>query len=125
GCLHTRFDHSLGTLHMAHRMLEALRLQGCQLDPGDVQVVRLAALVHDVTHIPFGHTFEDERQIFPRHDAGPRLEHYLGMRSELGRRLAELGVLDAVKGILTGKPPAPWMGQVVSSTIDADLLDYL
>ncbi len=125
GCVHTRFDHSLGALHMAHRMIESLRLQGYSIHPDDAQLVRLAILVHDVTHIPYGHTFEDERQIFPRHDAGPRLDHFLGPKSELGRTLAELGALDAVKGILTGHPPNPWMGQVVSSTIDADLLDYL
>ncbi|MFZ5815384.1 MAG: HD domain-containing protein [Bacillota bacterium] len=125
GCVHTRFDHSLGCLQMAHRMLESLRLQGYTIHPDDAQLVRLAMLVHDVTHIPYGHTFEDERQIFPRHDAGPRLEYFLGPRSELGRVLAEAGVLDGVKGILTGHPPVPWMGQVVSSTIDADLLDYL
>lgn len=125
GCVHTRFDHSLGALHMAHRMMEHLRLQGYQISPQDAQVVRLAILVHDVTHIPYGHTFEDERQIFPRHDAGPRLEHFLGPHSQLGRTLAESGYLEPVKGILTGHPPTPWLGGVVSSTIDADLLDYL
>ncbi|MFZ5825621.1 MAG: HD domain-containing protein [Bacillota bacterium] len=125
GCVHTRFDHSLGALQMAHRMIETLRLQGYQIDSHNAQLVRLAILVHDVTHIPYGHTFEDERQIFPRHDAGPRLDYFLGPKSELGRVLAAEGVHEAVKGILTGHPPVPWMGQVVSSTIDADLLDYL
>ncbi|HEY8347168.1 MAG TPA: HD domain-containing protein [Symbiobacteriaceae bacterium] len=125
GCVHTRFDHSLGALAAAHRILESLRLAGHRIDPQDAAVVRAAALVHDVTHIPYGHTFEDEREIFPRHDAGPRLEYFLGPDTELGRTLAALGILEPVKGILTGKPPAPWMGQVVSSTIDADLLDYL
>lgn len=125
GCVHTRFDHSLGALAAAHRILEHLRLAGHHIDQQDAELVRLAILVHDVTHIPYGHTFEDEREIFPRHDAGPRLDHFLGARSELGRTLAEIGALDAVRGILTGSPPTPWMGQVVSSTIDADLLDYL
>lgn len=125
GCVHTRFDHSLGALQMAHRMIETLRLQGYQIDSHDAQLVRLAILVHDVTHIPYGHTFEDERQIFPRHDAGPRLDYFLGPKSELGRVLAAQGVREAVKEILTDHPPVPWMGQVVSSTIDADLLDYL
>jgi uncharacterized protein len=125
GCVHTRFDHSLGALACAHRMMENLRLVGHHIDPHDATLVRLAILLHDVTHIPYGHTFEDERQIFPRHDAGPRLDYFFGPTCELGRVLAELGVADAVKGILTGAPPTPWMGQVVSSTVDADLLDYL
>ncbi|HYG56622.1 MAG TPA: HD domain-containing protein, partial [Symbiobacteriaceae bacterium] len=125
GCVHTRFDHSLGALACAHRMMENLRLVGHHIDPHDATLVRLAILLHDVTHIPYGHTFEDERQIFPRHDAGPRLDYFFGPTCELGRVLAELGVADAVKGILTGAPPTPWMGQIVSSTVDADLLDYL
>ena len=125
GCVHTRFDHSLGALACAHRMMENLRLVGFHIDPADAALVRLAILTHDVTHIPFGHTFEDERQIFPRHDAGPRLDFFYGPGCELGRVLSELGVAETVRGILTGAPPAPWMGQVVSSTVDADLLDYL
>lgn len=65
GCVHTRFDHSLGALAAAHRILEHLRLAGHHIDPQDAELVRLAILVHDVTHIPYGHTFEDEREIFP------------------------------------------------------------
>jgi uncharacterized protein len=125
GCVHTRFDHSLGALAAAHRILESLRLSGFHIGQQDAELVRLAILIHDVTHIPYGHTFEDERQIFPRHDAGPRLDYFLGPDTELGQVLAELGVKEAVRGILTDAPPTPWMGQVVSSTVDADLLDYL
>ena len=32
------------------------------------QLIRVAALLHDITHIPFGHTLEDERRVLPRHD---------------------------------------------------------
>lgn len=125
GCVHTRFDHSLGALAAAKRMLESLKLAGFHLDQQDQELVRLAILVHDVTHIPYGHTFEDEREIFPRHDAGPRLDHFLSEKTELGRTLAAMGLLEPIRGVLTGSPPAPWVEQVVSSTIDADLLDYL
>lgn len=125
GCVHTRFDHSLGAVAAAGRILDSLRRSGFQIDPADAELVRLAILVHDVTHIPYGHTFEDERQIFPRHDEGPRLDHFLSNQTELGRTLAALGVADTIRQILEGAPPAPWMGHVVSSTIDADLLDYL
>ncbi|HYG58616.1 MAG TPA: HD domain-containing protein [Symbiobacteriaceae bacterium] len=125
GCVHTRFDHSLGALAAAHRIMENLRLSGFHIDPQDSALVRLAILTHDVTHIPYGHTFEDERHIWPRHDAGPRMAYFFGPETELGRTLHELGVVEPVRAILTGSPPAPWMGHVVSSTVDADLLDYL
>lgn len=132
GCVHTRFDHSLGTLAVAKRILARLEGNGVRVDPGAARAVALAALLHDVTHVPFGHTLEDERHLFPRHDAGPRLERLLA--GELGEVLDRLGYREAVARILhrKGSPGAgaedaspAWMAQVVSSTIDADLLDYL
>lgn len=132
GCVHTRFDHSLGTLAAARRILARLEEGGLRVDRAAAQAVALAALLHDVTHVPFGHTLEDERHLFPRHDAGPRLERLLA--GELGEVLDRLGFREAVARILQrkGSPGAEaagalpaWMAQVVSSTIDADLLDYL
>lgn len=32
------------------------------------QLVRLYALLHDITHIPYGHTLEDQANLFERHD---------------------------------------------------------
>lgn len=125
GCVHTRFDHSLGCLHMAKRIMEQLKTAGCRLDPVEAEITAIAMLVHDVTHIPFGHTFEDERQIFPRHDDGPRLHYFLSEQTELGRLLSSLGLAEPVKEVLTGKPRRRWMKEIVASTIDADLLDYL
>lgn len=133
GCVHTRFEHSLGTLAMARRILASLERNGFCASAGEAQAVALAALLHDVTHVPFGHTLEDERFLFPRHDAGRRLEWLLS--GGLGETLRHLGYLDAVAAILRHKGAAdgataaggirPWMAQVVASTIDADLLDYV
>lgn len=122
GCTHTRFDHSLGVLAAACRILDALVDKGERISADDAQVVRLAALVHDVSHIPFGHTFEDERRVYPRHDTPRRLRHFL-TKGELGRALAATGLADEV--IETLVEPKDWRGQIVSGTLDADLLDYL
>ena len=77
---HTRFEHVLGTCHVAGRMLDTLGVGEGELR----RAVLAAALVHDVGHVPFGHTFEDERRIFPRHDGPERTRHFLGEGSELG-----------------------------------------
>src|ERR1043165_2814099 len=61
GAVHTRFDHSIGALHMAQRVIDAVNLSS-ELDPAacigigpeEARVVRIAALVHDATHVPFG-----------------------------------------------------------------------
>jgi HD superfamily phosphohydrolase len=126
GCLHTRFDHSLGAAAVAKRLLRELAGRGVPVAPELAEAVAIAALLHDVTHVPFGHTLEDERRLFPRHDKGRRLGMLLDGR--LGDGLRRLGVFAPVASILGHLPVADmpaWAAQLVSSTIDADLLDYL
>src|SRR6185369_16915146 len=52
--VHTRFEHSLGTSWMAHRIIETIR-RTTTVHSDDERVIRIAALLHDITHIPFGH----------------------------------------------------------------------
>jgi HD superfamily phosphohydrolase len=62
---HTRFQHVLGAMHLASRA--AQRLYGslhevCPDVPSEAYVetlLRMAALLHDVGHGPFGHFFDD------------------------------------------------------------------
>jgi HD superfamily phosphohydrolase len=126
GCVHTRFDHSLGTNAVAKRIIAATRASGTRVEPELEQLIGVAALLHDVTHVPFGHTLEDERRLFPRHDKGARLAKLLD--GDLGERLAALGLKGHVAAMLGTSDAISiprWARQIVSSTIDADLLDYL
>src|ERR687886_412028 len=50
---HTRFEHSLGTMHVAGYAGEALLAKGYVHDKDNVQMLRLAALLHDIGHGPF------------------------------------------------------------------------
>lgn len=123
---HTRFEHVLGTCHVAGRMLAGL--PGA-LDPRARLGTLAAALVHDVGHVPFGHTFEDERRLFPRHDGPERTRHFLG-ETALGEALERLGLRGFVRSALGAAEPqdeaAPALAaDVVSGTVCADLLDYL
>lgn len=54
GALHTRFDHSLGVMHLADRLSERL----LDDDRETKRIMRLAALLHDVGHGPFSHVSE-------------------------------------------------------------------
>jgi HD superfamily phosphohydrolase len=134
GAVHTRFDHSIGSLHMAARMIDAVNLS-FELDPAqcvaiseeEARVIRIAALVHDVTHIPFGHNIEDQDGIFGRHDSAARFRRMLGPETGLGKALRDAGVANDVLGILGAAAapiPAYW-SQIVSGTIACDILDYL
>lgn len=125
GAVHTRFDHSLGASAVAHRIIGNLRREGFSIAIDLEEQVAAATLLHDVTHVPFGHTLEDERRLFPRHDKGDRLKRFLS--GSLGAGLGRLGVRSEIAGLLgaeTTSIPA-WASEIISSTIDADLLDYL
>ncbi len=133
GAVHTRFEHSIGTLHMTEQLIQAINKnatrspESCRrIEEDQRRVVRLAALLHDVTHIPFGHNIEDQTGLLIRHDRPERFEAMFG-DNDLGEVLADLGVHDAVLAILAGVPgDAPrFMQQLLSDTIDSDLLDYL
>ena len=58
GALHTRFDHTLGVMHVAGLMARQLRLDGDGNGKDDIRLLRLAALLHDVGHGPFSHVSE-------------------------------------------------------------------
>ncbi|NDD27133.1 MAG: HD domain-containing protein, partial [Proteobacteria bacterium] len=76
--LHSRFEHSLGTSHLARRIVTSVEAaQGPFADADEKRALYAAALLHDVSHIPYGHTFEDERHIFPRHDEPARFAAFL------------------------------------------------
>ncbi len=125
GALHTRFDHVLGAGATAHRIIASLRREGVEVG-GDIEaLIAAGALLHDVTHVPFGHTLEDERRLFARHDKGTRLVRLLGGR--LGEDLERLGIRAEIAGLLgAGASSLPaWTAEIIASTIDADLLDYL
>ena len=120
--VHTRFEHSLGTSWMAHRMLNVLR-RSAEITADEENLVRVSALLHDVTHIPFGHTLEDERRVLPRHDKDEeRVEHFY-RRSAVGRILKREGLQDAIIGTIKGNNT--YASDIVGGAISADLLDYL
>lgn len=124
--VHTRFEHSLGAAWMAKRLFQSLENAGIQIDPIERRTAVLATLLHDVTHVPFGHTFEDERRLFDRHDEDvDRLDHFLS-HPDLVIALDAAGQRDAVRNVLAKREESsPLARDVVAGAVGADLLDYL
>jgi HD superfamily phosphohydrolase len=48
---HTRFEHALGCVHVAQRILDQLRRVGHEITTEIRERVRMAALLHDLAHI--------------------------------------------------------------------------
>jgi len=59
GANHTRFEHSLGTMHLAGLMAGRLGL-----DEEETRLITTAALLHDTGHGPFSHATEPVMEEF-------------------------------------------------------------
>jgi len=129
GANHTRLEHSLGTYWVAGRMAERLGL-----GPHEQEVVRTAALLHDLGHGPFSHTLDQSMQeaLGVDHEALSRAR-ILGTDpeapGEVPRALERYGLAPRDVARLVD-PPArggaqPVLRAILHSAVDADRIDYL
>lgn len=113
GANHTRFEHSLGTVHLA-----SLISQKLGLDNDTAEKVRLYALLHDIGHSAFSHEGEDV------------LMEYIGDHESIGNKLIQnSGIADTLRQsynpkeiIKIGKSK---YGEIINSDLGADRMDYL
>ena len=133
GALHTRFDHSLGTLHAASRILEKVA-KAAQLCETDVRIVRLAALLHDIGHGPFSHVSEYLLDEYYDRDAitiATREKIHEKLTVDIINYVPSITNLltnderEAVCGIIRGSNRRDVRRDIVSSDLDADKIDYL
>jgi len=139
---HTRFEHSLGTLFEAGQMVHYIthnpKSSGDEMTIPDEhkRLIRLGALLHDIRHVPFGHTLEDETNVLtPRHDQDLERRKQLLDDSQLGKKLlAAIGKeqFDLLISVMEAKgKTVPALGEyayiadIVNNTVCADLIDYL
>ncbi len=130
GATHTRFEHSLGVMELVTRMFDSI----CHDLPEEKreywrQILRLAALCHDMGHLPFSHTAE--KVLLP--DGGHEEMTMQMIRSEelraiwqtLGREAEE----DIIKLAVGKEPLTPQerlLAQVITEdNFGADRIDYL
>jgi HD superfamily phosphohydrolase len=137
-------------MHIATLIAEQLKKQRDFFTGDDrlIRVLRFAALLHDMGHVPFGHTFEDEMPIIPKHDDPSDGDTPSRMDTTVSEVLYESGngdfvkdVLQVLRAIAASKDDAKLysltengtainpdylvLADIVGNTICADLLDYL
>ncbi len=110
---HTRFEHAIGTLHIADRICKKF-----SIEEELTQKIRLYALLHDIGHCAFSH--ESEKV----------LEPIVGTHEEIGKRKLLNGELaDILNEQFKPKEIVDignsFYGQIVSSDLGADRMDYL
>lgn len=175
GATHTRFSHSLGSVVAAQMLFDIVLEQRdeprAKVDlfgewereeqaggppflkrvAEAIVLTRLGALLHDLCHVPFGHSVEDELQLLKPHDENrerfdelwEQVEPDAREAIEKGQSLTRRALLDDVLPIVLsglykpatteeGEDPGvvkglsyPFVQDIVGNTISADLMDYL
>jgi HD superfamily phosphohydrolase len=124
GATHSRFEHALGTYHLARRTLTLFEEQGDAeaVAREECLLVRTAALLHDIGHYPFSHALEEIGAL--HHEEVARA---LINEGEVAATLCrELGhdAPQRIVSLIRGESDSPLQG-LISGSIDLDKLDYL
>ena len=126
GAVHTRFDHVNGAMHVAGQIADALSLW-VELTPDQIQEIRLAALLHDVGHGPFSHTFEEvlaDKMTATHEDISQRVIMETSIRDVLTKNgFSPKKMSDFAVGKHSTKPQ--FMNEIIAGGLSADIMDYL
>ena len=124
GASHSRFEHALGTYHLARRTLtlfgEQDNLRG--LDPDACRLVRYAALLHDIGHYPFSHALEEIGAVHHEEVARPLIMQ--GAVSDILRDALGDDAPQRIMDLIRGRSDSPLQG-LISGSLDLDKIEYL
>ncbi|EOH96262.1 HD domain-containing protein [Enterococcus pallens] len=131
GAEHSRFSHSLGVYEITRRICDIFKrnypIEKLGKDGWDDShriVALCAALLHDVGHGPYSHTFE---HIFHTDHEALTVAIITSPETEVFQILnnVEEGFPEKVASVITKTYSNPQVVQMISSQIDADRMDYL
>ena len=120
---HTRFEHSLGVMHIASQAGHALHEKGI-LKSDDIEILRLSGLLHDIGHGPFSHLFEEiiQEKKISHEDFGKEII----LKSDIGDSLSKNGFdKKLITKVAFGDSKFQYMNEIVSGALSADMMDYL
>lgn len=123
GAEHSRFTHSLGVMHVMTRILDQLAKKHRISEESRI-VGRAAALLHDIGHGPFSHVIE---KVLRQNHERWTVAIISDPTTAVHRALADFDPslpLRVASAIDHDYMPS-FIGQLVSSQLDADRLDYL
>lgn len=116
GAHHTRFEHSLGTMHLAGVMARQL-----SLGDDETLLVTAAGLLHDIGHGPFSHAIEP-LSIDCTGESHQDIETLL-CRGEMRAILEGMGVdQHEIQSLIQGNHP---LSGIIHGELDVDRMDYL
>lgn len=128
---HSRFVHSLGVMHCATLILAGVfdhKNSTLFVDPNEpmIKTLRMAALLHDIGHLPFSHAAEKQWLSGLKHE--DLSQFIIENHPELSNIMKEDGINpQIVSSLLAKQPTADWRlaHEIISGQLDADRADYL
>ncbi len=127
GANHTRFEHSIGVMYLASRVVENSSISQ-YISEDEAKLVKIAGLLHDVGHGPFSHVFEHllDRELGKTHED---LTTWIIENSELKEILRRNGYHPEEVGKLAvgrlHRSKKAFLDQIISSAVDVDKQDFI
>ena len=125
GALHTRFEHCIGSMHLAKRAANHLKSQEI-INEDMSNELSIAALLHDIGHGPFSHLFEEVL-----HEKGMTHENITDRiirETEIADILSKFGVnVKKFSNLCVGtsKNHPRFMNDIIAGFLSVDSMDYL
>jgi len=123
GAQHTRFEHSLGVMHIASMAGHALYEKGL-ISVDDIQNLRFAGLLHDIGHGPFSHIFEEllQKKRHSHEDIGKEII----LKTMIGDLISKNGYDKRfITKMAFGDSKFQFLNEIISGALSADIMDYL
>lgn len=121
---HSRFEHSLGTMHLAGLAGEVMFSKNYICEE-DIQKLRLAALLHDIGHGPFSHLFEEvmaNKNSMSHEDLGKLII----TKTEINDIVEGFGYSSKdVCNLSFGNYKTKFFNELISGGLSVDIMDYL
>ncbi|MCL2113449.1 MAG: HD domain-containing protein [Streptococcaceae bacterium] len=125
GAEHTRFSHCLGVYHIAKKITDYFSMNfPLEWNPDENLLTQCAALLHDVGHGAYSHTFEG---LFGTDHEAVTREIITSEETEVNAILRQVSpdFPEKVASVISHEYANPQVVQLISSQIDADRMDYL
>ncbi|MDI3527304.1 MAG: uncharacterized protein PWR03_1487 [Tenuifilum sp.] len=118
GATHSRFQHSIGAMHLLDLAIETLRSKGHYISDSEAEAASVAILLHDIGHGPFSHALE--------HVIANGINHEFLSKCFLTQLNKEFGgKLSLAIDIFEDKYSRHFLHQLISGQLDMDRMDYL
>ena len=122
---HSRFEHSVGSMHLAGLAGEHLLLEGTIESKETIQELRIASLLHDIGHGPFSHLFEEYLKTvnMENHET---IGSKIIRKTEVGDVLKKHGYSPLeISKLSFGESKIRYKNEIIAGSLSSDLMDYL